>query len=67
MPNDDWRSSMFGGAGAGLFSRLVSAPFDVVKIRMQLDASSQDAYVKKHDEGLARLIKFAKDAEMILS
>ena len=34
-----WKSSALGGAGAGFFSRIVSAPFDVIKIRMQLDAS----------------------------
>ena len=61
MPDGDWRSSMLGGAGAGLFSRLVSAPFDVVKIRMQLDASCHGTRVRKRDAGFARLIKCAKD------
>ena len=61
MPDGDWRSSMLGGAGAGLFSRLVSAPFDVVKIRMQLDASRHGTRVKTRDAGFARLIKCTKD------
>ena len=34
-----WKSAALGGAGAGFLGRILTAPFDVIKIRMQLNGS----------------------------
>ena len=38
------KSAAWGGAGAGFFGRILSAPFDVIKIRMQLNATKSNIH-----------------------